>query len=129
MIIETLIKEVIDEIEGVDWGPGAYPQTLANIAIRPAGCWWVNTSTGGSTSTRPEAYVRTNVTINIWAATAEARAAAADTVRTAFIDCGFSGAPSGQHEVGLSAEQIAYVATLIFTGLIDLQTNWVYRSQ
>jgi hypothetical protein len=128
MIIESLIREVVDEITGLDWSPGAYPQTLANIKTRPVGCWWVTTATGGSTSTRPEAYVRTTVRIDVWAATAEARASAADVVRAAFIGCGFSAAPSGQHEVGLPAEQVAYVASLTFNGLIDLTTNWVYRS-
>ncbi len=127
--IEALIKEIIDEIAGMDWSPGSYPKTLADIKTRPACCWWVNTAGGGSTSTRPEAYVRTTVSINVWAATAEARAEASAAIRAAFIGCGFGAGLGGQHEMGVTVDQTAYVATLSYSGLIEPATYRVYRLQ
>lgn len=130
--MEELIKEVIDEIGGLDWSPGAYPQTLANIKAKPAGCWRVTTASGGSTSTRPDAYVRTTVSIDVWADTAEARAAAVAAIRTVFVGCGFGAGLGGQHEVGIAekpAVQVAYVANLTYTGLVEPATYRVYRLQ
>ena len=45
MNIEELIKELIDEINGIAWSPGAYPQDITGIKAGPVGAW---TATAGS---------------------------------------------------------------------------------
>ena len=129
MDVEALIKELLDEIAGVDWQPGFRFQDISNFVTTPVACWHVDAScgAGGSTSTRPGALISARITVTIWAATPEARAATAETIRTAFLAVGFALAPSQQSEAGLPGELTAYVCTLTITGLIDTATNWVYR--
>ena len=112
MDVEALIKELLDEIEGIDWQPGTMFQSLAGFAEKPVGCWHVDAGSGGSTSTRPGALIATRITITLWAATPEARAATAETIRTAFLAVGFALAPSQQSEAGLPGELTAYICTL-----------------
>jgi len=126
--VHALIKGLIDTIAGVDWSPGEFPQSLANIASIPAGSWGVNASSGGSTSTRREALINTRVTISVWAGTAEVRAAVENAVRAAFVATGFSVVATNPREVALPGKFTAYVGSLSITGLIDTQTYWVYQS-
>jgi hypothetical protein len=129
MNIEALIKQLLEEITSVTWTPGTYPQSLAGIKTKPAGAWGVTTGTGQTTSTRRLATVETNVSVSIWCATPEVRAAAKAACMTAFTTVGFTALVPSDAEVIIEDQSTAYVTNLTFRAWIDTTTGWVYQNQ
>lgn len=129
MSIEELVKQIIDAIASVTWTPGTYPQSLAGIKAKPAGAWGVTTGTGQTTSTRRLATVETNVSLSVWSATPEARAAAKAACMAALTSVGFTALVPSDAEVTLEDVSTAYVTNMLFRAWIDTDTGWVYQNQ
>ena len=129
MEIEVLIKEILDEIPGVNWSPGTYPLDLTTITQAPAAAWVVTTGSGIATSTDREAVLETSVTISLWTGDADTRATVKETIRQKFTDCGFLARMPSDTEIKLPDQNTAYVSVLAFSGWIDMRTYWVYQSK
>lgn len=130
MEIELLIKNLLDSVPGIDWSPGTYPQTLANLKQRPAAAWGVVTGSGSDTSTMRQAIIETTVTISLWTSTAEQRAETKSSLRELFANTGFLVQLPSDTEMTLDQDgkQTAYVSNMAFKGWIDMQTYWVYQN-
>lgn len=129
MDIEQQIKELLEAITSVTWTPGTYPQSLAGIKTKPAGAWGVTTGTGQSTSTRRVATIETNVSVSIWCATPEARAAAKSAAMNALTAVGFTALVPSDAEVIIEDNSTAYVSSMTYRAWIDTVTGWVYQNQ
>jgi len=129
MSIEQLIKQLIDAITSVMWTPGTYPQSLAGIKTNPAGAWGVTVGTGQTTSTRRLATAETNVSLSVWCATPEARAAAKAACMEAFTSVGFTALLPSDAEVVIEDQSTAYITNMTFRAWIDSVTGWVYQNQ
>ncbi|HWQ98925.1 MAG TPA: hypothetical protein VN538_12655 [Clostridia bacterium] len=129
MSIEQLIKQLIDAIASVTWTPGTYPQSLAGIKTKPAGAWGVTTGTGQTTSTRRLATAETNVSLSVWSATPEARAAAKAACMDALTSIGFTALVPSDAEIVLEDQSTAYISNMLFRAWIDTVTGWVYQNQ
>jgi len=127
--IEALIKEILAAITAITWSPGMYPQNLSTVKQKPAAAWSVTTGTGQSTSTRRLATIETTITISVWSATPEARAAAKAAVMTALTNVGFLALVPSDAEVVLEDQTTVYVSTMVYRGWIDTATGWVYQHQ
>lgn len=129
MGIEELIKQLLEAITSITWTLGTYPQSLAGMKTKPAGAWGVTTGTGQTTSTRRLATVETNVSISVWSATPEARAAAKAACMNALTTVGFTALVPSDAEVVLEDQSTVYVASMVFRAWIDTVTGWVYQNQ
>jgi hypothetical protein len=130
MNIELLIKQLLEGVDGVDWRPGTYPQTLANINERPVAAWGVIVGSGSGTSTVRQAIIETTVTVSLWAGTPEQRAAQKAALRELFADTGFLVQIPSDTEISLDekGKQTVYVSNMSFKAWIDTQTGWVYQN-
>ena len=119
--MEEIIKELIDEITGIEWSYGAFPASLANIRTQRIGNWSV---------VYMDQVIATEVTVTVslWASTPEARAEMTGDTRDVFLRYGFEERTPASTEMLLPNNEAACLATLTFHGFIDKTTNWVYKA-
>ena len=119
--MEEIIKELIDEITGIEWSYGAFPASLANIRTQRIGNWSV-------VYADRDIATEATVTVSLWASTPEARAEMTEGTRAVFLAYGFEERTPASTEMLLPNNEAACLATLTFHGFIDKTTNWVYKA-
>lgn len=119
--MEENIKELIDEIGGIEWSYGAFPASLANIRTQRIGNWSV-------VYADKLVATETTVTVSLWASTPESRVEMIGAVRAVFLHYGFEERVPASTEMLLPNNEVACLATLTFHGYIDKTTYWVYKA-
>ena len=129
MVMEGLVKGLLEGHPGVDWSPGVCPPTLSDLGARPAAAYLTAARQAAGSPDNPAAIVELIVLVRLWASGAQELARWEESIQALLAGAGFLAQAPAQASFTLdpAGERRVYVSAMAFKGWVDQTTHWVYK--